>query len=93
MSCHEVLVMLMREWDAGHACLGSLLARVFEVAHISLLIRDEGVSTCAVLASYRGTHIPSFYFRPICRPEINPRSLMVALQRVWGTTSEDSQDW
>ena len=58
-------VMLMREGDAGRACLGYLLAGLPEVAHISLLIRVEGVSTCAVLVSYRGTHLyPYFIFVP-----------------------------
>ena len=57
MSCHEVLAMLMRQGDAGYACLGYLLAGVLEVAHISLLIRDEGVR--------RSTHLyPYFIFVP-----------------------------
>lgn len=30
MSCHEVLTMLMRDGDAGHACLGNHLGEVLE---------------------------------------------------------------
>ena len=51
MSCHELLAMLMREGDAGHACLGYLLAGVLEGWEY-LRVQRPGFRLCS---SYKST--------------------------------------